>query len=281
MVVGVDGHGGEKTIEPQIMLWKNAEPPRLVRLLEPSIRIRAPRLLPRVASPCLRKAFTHLNPSPTALQLTFLSPPPWLLSCPITPPLYPSSIVIEGPRPPFSQATSTHGHMQETSSPASSTAFRPTKRWRRTSSLGGTRRRKRGREIARENGPKLRRGCDRRLRKLAYLHPRSNQVNNPQPQPLRQWRLPPPNRHRQRLPPSGAPDQLSTSLPTSAPHQSPHHPCPLPLQWVPPARLLGLRPQLPRTPHPSDRGPQTTTRTSIWTHSRNPCAVDTGRSAWL
>ena len=106
--------------------------------------------------------------------LAFLPPPPWQSSCPITPPLYPFSIVTVGPRPLFSQATSTLDHPQETSSPASSTAFRRTKRWRRTSSLAGTRRRKRGREIARGNGPKLRRGCDRGLRKLAYLFPSPN-----------------------------------------------------------------------------------------------------------
>ena len=159
---------------------------RLARLLEPPIRIRAPRRLPTVASPCLRKAFTHLKSVPHRPPTHFPLLPPWQSSCPTIPPLYPFSIATEGLRQPFSQATSTHDQPQETYLPASSTAFRHTKKWRRTSYLAETRRRKSGKEIARGNGPKLRRGCDRRLRKLAYLLPRSNRINNPQPQSLRQ-----------------------------------------------------------------------------------------------
>lgn len=158
------------------------------------------------------------NPSPTSLRPTFPSPPPWQSSCPIIPPLYPFNIVIEGPRPPYSPGILTPGHPQETSLPAFSTAFPPIKRWRRTSYRAGTRRRKRGKEIARENGPKLRRGCDRRLRKLAYLPPRSNQTNNPQLRPRTQQGPPLVILFYLKLPLSGAPDQLSTSLPTSVPH---------------------------------------------------------------
>jgi hypothetical protein len=64
------------------MFWKNAEPPRLARLHKPPIRIRAPRQLPSEASPCLRKALTHLKSVPHRTPTHFPLPSPMAVIMP-------------------------------------------------------------------------------------------------------------------------------------------------------------------------------------------------------